>query len=413
MRIAVIGSGISGLTAAYLLRKAHHVHVFEKEDWLGGHTHTVGVDDDGALVDVDTGFIVFNDKTYPNFIKLLHKLDVKYEKTTMSFSVCNRLTGLEYNGSNLDGLFLQRKNILKWRHLYMIYSILKFNKSAQKYLSKPLNMTLQEYILHNRIDDYTVDNYLLPMCCSIWSCPKNEMLLTPVKFLFEFLNNHGLLSINDRPQWYFIKGGSHSYVKKIMSQPKINFHKNEPVFSVIREGAKIKVVTELDQYQFDKVIMATHADDTLKIMRGLTDHENEILGQFKYQDNEVILHSDIAVLPKEKKAWSAWNFRIDLGKEFTCSLSYNMNILQKIKSKKDLIVSVNQSDIIEPTKIMQKFTYAHPIYSQGAFESQPKQSIISGKNNTFYCGAYWGYGFHEDGVKSALHISQLLGGELL
>lgn len=413
MRIAVVGAGISGLTASYLLRQKHDVHVFEKEDWLGGHTHTLDVMEGNNKLKIDTGFIVFNDKTYPSFNKLLKKLGVERQETTMSFSVSNSFNGLEYNGTDLPGLFAQRSNLINFNFIRMLASILKLNNIAKAIAKKGCKLSLAQFIKEYNIKPYTVENYLLPMCCAIWSGKRKQILETPVQFIFNFLNNHGMLNINDRPQWYVVKGGSSKYVQILADNKEINFHHHEPVLRVSRSNLKVKIETLTDNYYFDKVVMATHANDTLTLLQNPTQEEINILSCFQYQDNNVSLHKDISVLPKNKRAWAAWNYRIDELSDDSCRLSYNMNMLQDIKAKETYCVSVNQLDLIDNDKKIAEFTYAHPIQTKVGFDAQKEQLNISGKGNIYYCGAYWGYGFHEDGVSSALHISQHLDGEKL
>lgn len=410
MRIAIIGSGISGLTSAYLLQHQHEIHIYEKENWIGGHTHTLDVVEDSKTLAIDTGFIVFNDKTYPNFNKLIDQLNVPKQKTHMSFSVSNQLNGLEYNGTSLHGLFAQKKNIFNYNYLKMLYHITQLNTLAKELVLTHTPHTLKSFIEHYNIDSYTVDNYLLPMCCAIWSCKKEQILATPIQFLFSFLNNHGMLNINDRPQWYVIKNGSREYVRQLETLRTIQYHKNNPVLAVWRENNQIILKTKHKNIKFDKIIFATHANDTLKLLKSPLPLEQEVLSYFPYQNNQVTLHTDISVLPHNKKAWACWNFLIDKNSHQQCRLSYNMNLLQGLASKKTYCVSVNQNDLINTQDIIEQFDYAHPVYTTQAFQAQKRQAEISGRNNIFYCGAYWGYGFHEDGVKSALHISKQLGG---
>ncbi|MDA8561649.1 FAD-dependent oxidoreductase [Gammaproteobacteria bacterium] len=413
MRIAIVGSGISGLTAAFLLNKKHDVYVFEKENWIGGHTHTLDVIENNRNLAIDTGFIVFNDKTYPYFNKLLNKLGVEKQKTTMSFSVANQYRGIEYNGTDLKGIFAQRQNILNINFIKMLVSILKLNKIAKGITKLDYNLSLADFISEYKINHYTVENYLLPMCCAIWSCEQEQMLDTPARFLFNFLNNHGMLNINDRPQWYTVKNGSKQYVNALVGSESIKFYKDSPVQKVIRTESSVKINTSNESHVFDKVIMATHANDTLTLIENPNSEEANILSCFPYQDNHVALHTDTSVLPKNRRAWAGWNYRVDEGNKQSCRLSYNMNILQNIQSKTTYCVSVNQSDLIDKNKLIAEFTYAHPVYTQSGLKAQKQQLAISGVNNIFYCGAYWRYGFHEDGVRSALHISEMLDGDSL
>lgn len=408
MRVAIVGSGVSGLTAAFLLRNHFHVEVFEKESWLGGHTHTMTISEDERHLDIDTGFIVFNDKTYPNFNKLLNNLKIKRIPTSMSFSVSNLNSGLEFNGTNLSGIFAQRKNLVNIKFLWMLIQLLKFNKQAKNLNETDANLSLLAYINKHKISANLVENYLLPMCCSIWSCPADQMMQTPVRFLFDFFNNHGMLNINDRPQWFVVKGGSHAYVKAIESLNNIQFHKVCAVVAVKRLESHIQLETSQGTKAFDYVVFATHADTTLQLLSNPSFLEHEALSAFRFQKNDVVLHTDTSVMPTNKRAWAAWNFKVINSHKNLHQLAYNMNILQGFHSKKTYCVSVNQSCSIDPNKVLHTFKYDHPVFDKKACTAQKKHLDISGKDRIFYCGAYWRNGFHEDGVFSALHIGKQL-----
>lgn len=410
MRIAIVGSGISGLTAAYLLHKQHEVHVFEKENWIGGHTHTLEVMEGQNKLAIDTGFIVFNNKTYPMFTRLLDRLSIEKQKSSMSFSVKNTLNGLEYNGTSLNGLFAQRKNVFNLQFLKMLNSIIKLNKHAKNITKGSSDQLLSDFIQEYAIDEYTVNNYLLPMCCAIWSSEREKMLTTPVQFIVNFLDNHGMLNINDRPQWYVVKGGSNQYVHALMRLEGVRFNLEQAVTKVLRDQSKVKLETTNGTDEFDAVIMATHANDTLALLANPHQQETDVLSCFPYQNNHVILHTDCSVLPTNKRAWAAWNYYLDEQAENSCRLSYNMNILQSLNAEKTYCVSVNQADLIDQSKIIAEFNYAHPVYTKQGFAAHKQQLSISGKDNIYFCGAYWRNGFHEDGVQSALHISDMLGG---
>ena len=311
MRIAIIGSGISGLTAAYLLSQQYTVDVFEKESWIGGHTHTLAVKEPHRNLAIDTGFIVFNDKTYPNFNALIAKLGVARQKTTMSFSVRNSSIGLEYNGTNISGLFADRSNWVNRDFLTMLFAISRINKLGKQLTQIDSHITLREFIVKHRLSSYVVDNYLIPMCCAIWSCAKDKMLETPAKFLFEFLHNHGMLNIQNRPTWYVIRSGSRSYVDILIQEKNINIISNNPVLQVSRTKNTVVLSTQKGQMTYDKVIFATHASDTLNILVDPSHDERYILSHFPYQPNSVILHTDTAVLPTNKRAWAAWNYIVE------------------------------------------------------------------------------------------------------
>lgn len=416
MKIGIIGSGISGLTTAYLLQNHHEVTLFEKENWVGGHTHTVQVESDQEATPlmIDTGFIVFNNKTYPNFIKLIKSLDVEKKETSMSFSVSNQYTGLEYNGTNLRGLFAQPRNLFNLTYLKMLKDIIIFNKLLKQQLNSVNDLSLAEFLDKFSISPYLITNYFLPMVCSIWSGSRKQLLQTPARFLIAFLDNHGMLNINDRPNWYIIKGGSSQYVNKILAKANFTVRSKTAISVVTRETKGVRCITDKNQsHLFDHVVIAAHANDALKMMSNPSKDEIDILSSFPYQDNCVLLHTDINVLPSNNKAWASWNFRLDDQEARSCRLSYNMNMLQGIDCANTYCISVNQEDLIDKNKILAEFSYAHPIMTLEGFKNQNKQLALNGKDRLSFCGAYWGYGFHEDGVNSALQVSKAIGGATL
>lgn len=408
MKVAVIGSGISGNTLAYLLNKNHDVTLYEKEKRIGGHSHTHSIVINNRKINVDTGFIVFNKKTYPLFTSLLDNLGVKYENSNMSFSVFSKKNNFEYNGTSLNSLFSQRKNILNFKFIRMIFEILRFNKEAIKLKSKTI--LLNQYLKKNNYSEYFCDNYILPMGAAIWSSDIKTILNFPAHFFISFFKNHGMLSINDRPQWLTIKGGSQEYVKKLTSYFKNNIRLNSKIKSVVRNKDYIEIEDNQSKEKYDYVFFACHSNEVLEILEKPTTNEVEILKALPYQQNNVILHTDSNVMPKNKLSWAAWNYNIDSQKESPVTLTYNMNILQNIKSKDDLLVTLNPKNPIPKEKIIKKLKYGHPKFSKESIFAQKNNKKISGKNRSFYAGAYWGKGFHEDGVKSAYEAVKIFEG---
>jgi predicted NAD/FAD-binding protein len=413
VRIAIIGTGISGLTAAYLLSRRHDITVFEANASIGGHTATVDVDIDGRSYAVDTGFIVYNDWTYPNFIRLMRELGVQHRDTEMSFSVkCSR-TGFEYSGSSLNTLFAQRRNILNPKFWLMLRDILRFNREAETDLISgriDAAMTLGEYLRSNRYGDYFAQRFLVPMGAAIWSASTQVMLEFPLQFFVRFFKNHGLLSVNKRPQWRVLQGGSRSYLAPLTKNFIERICTNTPVSSVERSsGGVIVHSARFGAEHFDQVVIATHSDQALALLGDPSTAEREVLGAIPYQDNEVILHTDDSVLPAKKLAWASWNYHLTAERQPQAVLTYAMNILQRIDAPKTFCVTLNHTAAINPQKILRRFNYAHPVFTLQGIAAQQRWSEINGVNRTWFAGAYWRNGFHEDGVVSALRVCEALG----
>ncbi len=412
-KIAIVGSGISGLTSAYLLDKEHDVTVFEKNDYVGGHTATVDIIHEGNAYAVDTGFIVFNDRTYANFNKLLDKLSIKRKPTEMSFSVHNRTSGFEYNGHGINSLFAQRSNIIRpvfWR---LIFEIIKFNRLCKAhYYSNDISPkeTLGKFLSKNGFSSFFSEHYILPMGAAIWSTSLKETEEFELRFFIRFFFNHGLLNIIDRPQWYVVPEGSRSYVEAIVSQLRKPVQTSTDIQSVTRDGkgVTIKLVSGT-HLQFDEVIFACHSDQALALLEAPTDKEMEILGGIPYSRNEVVLHVDTSLLPKRKLAWASWNYMLDGNSTRPACVTYNMNILMGLKSDATFCVTLNQSEVIDQKKVIRRFIYHHPVLNQDSVSMQKRRDEINGKNRTYYTGAYWYNGFHEDGVKSALDVTERFG----
>jgi predicted NAD/FAD-binding protein len=411
MRIAVVGSGISGLVSAYLLSSEHDVTVFEANDYIGGHTHTLDVHWQGERHAIDTGFIVCNDRTYPNFLKLLDHLDVARKPTSMSFSVrCDR-TNLEYNGTSLNTLFAQRRNLFRPRFYRMLKDILRFNRECLELLEDPNEaVSVGEYLTRHKYSREFIGQYLVPMGAAIWSCPPGTFEMFPMRFIVEFYHNHGLLSLKNRPQWYVIQGGSWCYVDKLTETFRENIRLSCPVSFVRRHPGHVELVTAGGaREKFDQVIFACHSDQAMGLLADPSRTERELLGAFPYQQNIAVLHTDPGVLPKTKKAWASWNYHLPQDETQAATVTYNMNILQSLKSRHVFNVTLNETDRIDPKRIIETMTYHHPIYTVGRAAAQARHQELIRQNRTSFCGAYWGNGFHEDGVNSALAVCQAFG----
>lgn len=412
MKIAIIGSGIAGLTSAYLLNRNHAITVFEASDWIGGHTHTVDVQVNGQHHAVDTGFIVFNDWTYPNFIRLLSQLGVGFKDTEMSFSVSDPISGVEYNGHNLNSLFAQRRNLLSPKFWGMVRDILRFNREALNDLNQQRiasDMTLGDYLKANGYSERFIQHYIVPMGAAIWSMSLNDMLGFPLQFFVRFFKNHGLLSVSDRPQWCVIEGGSSSYVAPLTESFKQHIRLNCAVTRVERDGDGVTVHSAAGSERFDKVVFACHSDQALALLAAPTSTEQAILGALPYADNDVVLHTDTRLLPKRPLAWASWNYRLGGPVDQPAAVTYDMNILQGIQSDTTFCVSLNQTAAIDPSKILARYTYAHPQYSLAGMAAQARWEELLGANHSYFCGAYWANGFHEDGVVSALRVAREFG----
>jgi len=411
LKIAVLGAGISGLSAAYLLSKRHDVDLYEKDNRLGGHARTTQVFENGNTFGVDTGFLVFNHETYPLLTKLFVELDVKIENSDMSFAFWNQKTNLAYNGESLKGMFFQKKNLFSYSHLKMISDILKFNKKANSDLetnSFDLDLSLGEYL--KEYSSYFSQRYIIPMGASIWSTPSEKMNEFPARTFLNFFKNHGLLGVDTQHQWLTVSGGSISYVKKISKKISGNVIKNSNIRSVKREDEKVILIHEDNTESiYDKVIFAMHAPDALSLLDEPSVDELKILSCFEYKENKAVLHNDTKALYPNKKIFAAWNYKTN-GEDDNVTLSYWINRLQNLNSKKEYFVSLNET--AELTDVIEEISYEHPQFDKKAIDAQSKRELINGKNNTYFAGAYWRYGFHEDGLYSANTIAKEFGCEL-
>lgn len=420
-RIAIIGSGISGLTCAYLLNKEHDIQVFEANDYIGGHTATIDVELDNKQYAIDTGFIVYNDWTYPNFIKLLDILGVKSQPTEMSFSVKNVAENLEYNGNTINSLFAQRRNLLRPKFYRIVRDILRFNKLCKQCFAEQTaeqigDISLGRFLVQHKFSDDFALNYILPMCAAIWSASLEDIKGFSLAFFLQFFNNHGLLNITNRPQWYTLIGGSKSYIKPLTADFSSSILLNSPVHEVHKNEQGYQIVYgEQHSQQFDEVIFACHSDQALKMLTNPSALQQTILGDLPYATNEVVLHTDTSILPERKLAWASWNYLLkgeDDELSAPTSLTYNMNILQRLNAEHTFCVTLNNTDNLDPNKILRTFHYAHPQFSQRSIKAQKRRQEICGLDGLHYCGAYWYNGFHEDGVKSALDVCARFGAHL-
>lgn len=407
MKIAIIGTGISGLTCGYHLHQSHDITLFEANDYIGGHTATVDVDVDGETLAVDTGFIVFNDRTYPNFIKMMDEIGVARTATQMSFSVKNKASGLEYNGHTIATLFAQKSNWLSPQFYRFVFEILRFNKLAKEFADQDhlSETTLGAFLTQHEFSDYFCTNYILPMGAAIWSSTLADMRAFPLGFFLRFFLNHGLLDVVNRPQWHVIDGGSRAYIEPLTRGFADRIQLKAKVTAVKRYDQAVEIIVNGESTWFDQVIFACHSDQALAMIDAPSDTEQAILGDMKYQSNEVVLHTDTRLLPNERKAWASWNYALNEDNESGLpTLTYNMNILQHLQSSSTVCVSLNSSHLVDSDKILRTFHYTHPMFTSQSIEAQKRREELFGANETWFCGAYWYNGFHEDGVRSALDV---------
>ncbi len=407
MRIAVVGSGVSGLVAAHLLHPHHEVAVFESRDRIGGHVHTVDIPAaDSSLLQIDTGFIVYNESNYPLFTRLIEHLGIPTQSSNMSFSVkCDRY-GIEYNGSSLRQLFAQRRNLLRPSFHRMLLDILRFNReSASAIRNEAAQMTLGEYVSRSGYSSWLSELYLLPMGSALWSVPRDQVLEMPAAFFVSFFENHGMLTVDDRPEWRVITGGSKSYLAPLVRPFRDRIQTGTPVTSVSRYDDHVLV----NGNRFDEIVFACHSDQALSVLDDATPLEQEFLSSLPYQKNDVVLHTDTSLLPERVNAWGSWNYHISGDTAGPATVTYNMNLLQSLDTEETYCVTLNATDSINPDSILYRTTYEHPVYTGKGFEVQERHSEISGLNRTHYCGAYWGFGFHEDGVRSGVRVAEHFG----
>ena len=403
MKVAIIGTGIAGNTVAHLLHRAHELTVYEAAGHVGGHTHTHRIELDGEVQHVDTGFIVFNERTYPGFVDLLDGLGVASHESSMSFSVRNERSGLEYNGTSLNRLFAQRRNVVRPSFLRMVAEIVRFNREAPRLLdSDDDEIPLGDYLAAHAYSRRFIDDYLVPMSAAIWSTDPARMLGFPARFLVRFMHNHGMLSVDDRPVWRVITGGSARYVERLVAPWRQRIRLNCAVTQVrrLRDGVWI-TAQGAPAARYDHVFFACHADQALRLLADPSPAEREILGALPFQRNIAVLHTDTSLLPRRRLAWAAWNYHVLREADQRVALTYNMNVLQGLRSRHTFCVTLNRVDAIDPARVLKRIAYDHPLFTPEGIAAQRRHHEISGVERTHYCGAYWRFGFHEDGVVSA------------
>ena len=417
MNIGVVGAGVAGLTAAYLLSKKHKVTLIEKEKRIGGHTNTINVKENGKNIGVDTGFIVLNDRNYPNFKKLLNKLDVKLRDTDMSFSYYDESDGFNYAGTGISGYFSQKKNLFSPKHYRFLLNTKKYSKIAAKDVesNNVLDETLGEYLARKEFPVEIIQRFMIPMGAAVWSGSRNDMMNFPAKMFLQFFNNHGILDLNNAPQWHTVVGGSFTYVEKILDRFAGEIIQGNGAKKVIRKNEKVIVTLENEEVlQFDKVICASHADQTFRMIKDLNREEEAVLKPWSYSKNITILHTDSSFMPPSRSAWACWNYvkNKDSDDGDDVSLTYYMNRLQGLKTKNNYLVTLNPTKEIPDGKKIYETVYTHPRYTQASISTQDKIKEVNGSNHLYFCGSYCRYGFHEDGVISAVRVAKELDCEL-
>lgn len=415
MNIAVVGSGISGMVAAYLISEEHAVTVYEAGDHIGGHTHTHDIARNGRRYAVDTGFIVFNEKTYPNFLKLMSRLGVAWQKSDMSFSVKCYNTGLEFRPSTLNSLFVQRRNFLRPSFYRMISDALRFRREAGELFETDTRYerTLDEFLKEKKYSPWFIEYFIVPMGSAIWSADPDRFRKFPARYFAEFFEKHGFLNIQDQPQWLVIKGGSKQYIEPLTRRFRDNIRLNCGVRKIRRYKDHVEIQANGHEPEnYDSVVIATHSDQALALLADPSPGEQEILGNIAYQENETVLHTDATVLPQRRAAWAAWNYHIPTDDRGRVAVTYDMNILQSLEAAEEFCVTLNMTDAIAPEKIIKRLTYHHPVYTPQSLAARRRYHEINGRNRTYFCGAYWFYGFHEDGVKSGQEVGKLFGKKL-
>ena len=406
MKIAIVGSGISGLSSAYYLSKKHQVDLFEKEDHFGGHSHTIDLNLDTKKVSVDIGFIVFNYKTYPNLVNFFQENKIEIEKSDMSFSVSVENTNFEYCGRGLNGIFSNKSNLFNLKFLRMFFDIISFYKKCDSLKNLDQTMTLGEYLLKNELSKEFINYHLIPMVSAIWSMPPYEANKMPLKFFLNFFQNHGLFKLKDRPQWYTIANRSRTYVQKIISKLSGEHYKNYAVKKIVSKSSGVDLYYggESELFNYDKVVLATHADEALSIIENPSQDEKEILSNFSYKENFAYIHTDQKAMPKNKNAWSSWNSLMDKNNVEKNSITYWLNLLQNLNCEENIFLTLNPYFKIDKSKILKKVRFTHPYFDQTALDNQSNLKNLQNKRNIFFCGSYFGYGFHEDGIKSSIEM---------
>jgi uncharacterized protein len=411
MKIAIVGAGISGLLVAHLLQREHQITVFESGAYAGGHTNTIRVDTGNETHQVDTGFIVFNNRNYPHFERLLERLGVASQPSSMTFSVSDGIGDFEYNGGSPNGLFAKRAHLVTpWFHR-MVADLAKFNRAARALLNHDgEGPALGYWLEQQRFSRPFIERVIVPQASAVWSADPHQMWAFPARFLAEFFDNHGMLSFRNRPRWRTVRGGSARYVDVLTRELGDRMRLRTPVEAVTRDPDHVSVKPQGGEWEcFDQVVLATHSDQARALLRDATDREHEILGAIPYQLNEAVLHTDVAMLPRRRRAWASWNYHLLAEPQARTAVTYHMNRLQTLKSERQFCVTLNRTAEIDPTQVIRTISYAHPVYTSAGVKAQERFAEISAQHRTHFCGAYWGWGFHEDGVVSALRVAKHLG----
>ncbi|HEX3693393.1 MAG TPA: FAD-dependent oxidoreductase [Solirubrobacteraceae bacterium] len=409
MRIAIVGAGVSGLVCAHALHAEHELVLFEASAHVGGHANTVRIETDSGVHDVDTGFIVFNDRNYPNFERLLDELDVATQPSPMSFGVSDG-ADFEYNSASPNGLFASRRQLVTPAFHRMIADLVRFNRDARELLAAKEDPSLREWLAAKGYSRAFVERLIVPQAAAVWSADPAQTWSFPARFLVEFFENHGMLGFRERPRWRTVVGGSHRYVEALTRPWRDRLRLSTPVTQIVRHPDRVTVSAGgCEPERFDAVVIATHSDQALAMLSDPSERERELLGAIPYQSNEAVLHTDRSLLPRRRRAWASWNYHLDPAAAGRCTVTYHMNRLQSLRSDRELCVTLNRTAAIDPERIIRTIQYAHPVYTPAGVAAQSRHQEISGHNRTHYCGAYWGWGFHEDGVKSALRAAREIG----
>jgi len=414
MKVAVVGAGVSGLVVAHLLHPAHEVTVFETNGYAGGHTNTIRVDTPNETHEVDTGFIVFNDRNYPNFERLLRRVGVAWQPSTMSFSVSDGVGDFEYRSGSPNGLFAKRAHLVTpWFHR-MVADLARFNRAARELLDDHApDVSLRAWLEHHRFSRTFIERLIVPQASAVWSAAPRQMWSFPARFLAEFFDNHGMLSVRGRPSWRTVRGGSARYVEALTRPFSHRLRLRTPVQEVTRHHDHVLVKPRGGEAErFDEVVLATHSDQALALLADASGREREILGAIPYQPNEAVLHTDARMLPRRRRAWASWNYHLLPEPKPASTVTYHMNRLQSLRAEREFCVTLNHSERIDPARVIRRISYAHPVYTEAGVRAQARVGEIDGCNRTHFCGAYWGWGFHEDGVVSALRVGERFGARL-
>jgi uncharacterized protein len=416
MRIAIVGAGISGLTVAHLLHREHDIAVFEAGSYAGGHTNTIRVDTEYETHHVDTGFIVFNDRNYPNFERLLARLHVAWQPSTMSFSVSDAVGDFEYSGASPNGIYAKRAHLLTPWFQRMLADLVRFNRCARELLQSERGRggpSLGHWLEQHAFSQAFVERLIVPQASAVWSADPCQMWSFPARFLLEFFDNHGMLGLRGRPRWRTVRGGSASYVQALIAPWRERLRLSTPVSSIERRRDHVLVRPRGGEPErFDEVVLATHSDQALALLADAGQREHEILGALPYQPNEAVLHTDTRLLPRRRRAWASWNYHLLQEPKAATTVTYHMNRLQSLRAEREFCVTLNRTEDIDPVRVIRTIGYAHPVYTAAGVRAQARRAEICGRERTHYCGAYWGWGFHEDGVRSALAVAERFGARL-